>query len=626
MKAVWIAEAALLGVAVLRKDVRILRVLAVLSVVLLIRTPLVSLYNLAAIAGIVLLLVRSSDARARVLQFFGSPLVWSLIGLLFVFLISTLLAAPELPRSVLVDGIRSIAGLAAAGSLALFVFLDSEADSWVVTLSVAIAAAAGLRLASSFGWDAYPWIREHLDAYPAGQVLDYGSRNTLGSILVAAVPVLLFRGDEGSGGRAPARALLPLAAAGLSVVALVSVQSRTGNAVFLFEMGVCFLLALWRGKRQIGRPLGALAVFFLAPYVLPATGERPVVTTERRAPPVESLGSLQQEIRVSSGPVRKRPIEKGELAQATFRIPLFAPSQSVRHSFMAADSETAVWVHGRATPNCRGTLRVLLDGRSWFIFRGRGLFPPNSGWFRLVFPAPLVAGRWYEITFIAEGDLSPVDSYYELSGLAYASPGARTEFRRGEDVMEEDLSADPGIQRGIALVLPGDSRALPAGRWLHLESGRGVLDTSTRDRLALWSVAIEHWRERPVWGWGFYTFGYFFPRLSRGHNFFDSYANAHNQYLEILHDAGAVGILGLLAIFAAAAWSVGRLLRRGTTIGNWALVLALGGFAATSVTQVTLSDQRYYGLIWLLTGMFLREIPRDPSLAANSRVEHGQSR
>lgn len=624
MKAVWAAEAVLLGVAVLRKDVRILRFLAVLSVILLIRTPLVSLYNLAAIAGIILLLVRSFEARARLVRFFGSPLVLSLVGLVFVFLVSTLLAAAELPRSVLVDGIRSIAGLGAAGSLALFVFLDSEADSWALPLSIAIAAAAGLRLACVFGWDAYPWIREHLDAYPAGQVLDFGSRNTLGSILAAAVPVLLFWGDEGHGFRAPARILLQRAAAGLSVVALVSVQSRTGNAVFLFEMGICFLLALWRRKNQIGRPLGALAVFFLAPYVLPAAGERPVVTTERRAPPVESLGSLQRETGVSSGPLRKRPIEAAELAQATFRIPLFAPSQSVRHSFVAKDSETSLWVHGRATPNCRGTLRVLLDGRPWFIFRGRGLFPPNSGWFRLVFPAPLVAGRRYEITFIAEGDLSPVDSYYELSGLAYASPDVRTEFRRGEDVMEGDLSSDPGIQQGMALVLPGDSRALPVGRWLPLESGQGVLDTSTRDRLALWSIAIAHWRERPVWGWGFYTFGYFFQRLSRGHNFFDSYANAHNQYVEILHDAGAVGILSLLAILAAAAWSVGRLLRRGTTIGKWALVLPLVGFAATSVTQVTLSDQRYYGLLWLLAGMFLREISRAPSLAADSPVEHGQ--
>ena len=59
---------------------------------------------------------------------------------------------------------------------------------------------------------------------------------------------------------------------------------------------------------------------------------------------------------------------------------------------------------------------------------------------------------------------------------------------------------------------------------------------------------------------------------------------------------------------------------------NWVPLLPLVGFAATSVTQVTLRDQRCRGLLWLLTDRFLREIGRDPSLGADSRAEHGQLR
>ena len=90
--------------------------------------------------------------------------------------------------------------------------------------------------------------------------------------------------------------------------------------------------------------------------------------------------------------------------------------------------------------------------------------------------------------------------------------------------------------------------------------------TGLNSRYIAWSIAIQSWKERPVFGWGpnnyFYAFNQRYnPRsleLGYGETWFD---NAHNIILNTLAVQGLVGLLSYLAIFivaAAAVWRAGR--------------------------------------------------------------------
>lgn len=79
-------------------------------------------------------------------------------------------------------------------------------------------------------------------------------------------------------------------------------------------------------------------------------------------------------------------------------------------------------------------------------------------------------------------------------------------------------------------------------------------DVASSPRLIAWNIAVESWKEKPVFGWGpnnfFYAFNkHYNPRSLQygyGETWFD---NAHNIILNTLAVQGAVGLLTYLAIF-----------------------------------------------------------------------------
>ncbi|MFA6427551.1 MAG: O-antigen ligase family protein [Candidatus Magasanikbacteria bacterium] len=88
------------------------------------------------------------------------------------------------------------------------------------------------------------------------------------------------------------------------------------------------------------------------------------------------------------------------------------------------------------------------------------------------------------------------------------------------------------------------------GRLLNTSITRDSADT----RIMAWEIAIEAWKEKPVFGWGptnyYYAFNkYYHPAFLRhgyGETWFD---NAHNAVLNILAEQGLIGIISYLALF-----------------------------------------------------------------------------
>ncbi len=78
-------------------------------------------------------------------------------------------------------------------------------------------------------------------------------------------------------------------------------------------------------------------------------------------------------------------------------------------------------------------------------------------------------------------------------------------------------------------------------------------ETKTQARAYIWPMAIEGWKERPVFGWGQENFNYIFnehynPKMHSQEQWFD---HTHNIALDWLVAGGIVGLLGYLSIFVA---------------------------------------------------------------------------
>lgn len=126
-----------------------------------------------------------------------------------------------------------------------------------------------------------------------------------------------------------------------------------------------------------------------------------------------------------------------------------------------------------------------------------------------------------------------------------------------------------------------------------LVRGEGTASLSTlNNRLPLWELAMERFEERPLVGWGFgATRGIFLEELGLG--------GAHNAYINVLVDLGAVGAalwLGLiLAMVASIAW-----LRRVGDIDAPVLAGLLVALLVNAVTTEGLGSGYGALTVWLL--------------------------
>ena len=81
-----------------------------------------------------------------------------------------------------------------------------------------------------------------------------------------------------------------------------------------------------------------------------------------------------------------------------------------------------------------------------------------------------------------------------------------------------------------------------------------------QNRMVIWQIAIDGFKERPLLGWGPENFSYTFDKhynpkhYSIIAGFGAWYDRAHNIFLDYLNQAGILGLLSFLGIFAAFYW------------------------------------------------------------------------
>lgn len=174
----------------------------------------------------------------------------------------------------------------------------------------------------------------------------------------------------------------------------------------------------------------------------------------------------------------------------------------------------------------------------------------------------------------------------EVLFLAAVSMLARGRVREGESVDRGSRvrAAAGRVGLGFAMVLAVFVGVLYFGGEDALSRVAGTVysEDPTTGRAHFWRGTLGIIRDHPVLGAGLGAFGAVYPRYDTGNGTY-RLEQAHNDYLQILSDAGAVGgLLGLLFVGALFRMALRRMqshdrFRRGVALG------ALGGCAGALV-------------------------------------------
>ncbi|WP_396267798.1 O-antigen ligase family protein [Ideonella sp.] len=135
-----------------------------------------------------------------------------------------------------------------------------------------------------------------------------------------------------------------------------------------------------------------------------------------------------------------------------------------------------------------------------------------------------------------------------------------------------------GSLSGLALVVSGEV-GHKLNSFLASSDGAQLMSLTGRDRI--WSVALEEWRQDPLFGYGMPLF----DEAHRAAVRMGAATHAHNQFVDSLARAGLVGLVGAVAyllVLVAAAWRVATP-SRGLSLGLLVILLAF------AITEVPLS-------------------------------------
>lgn len=221
-------------------------------------------------------------------------------------------------------------------------------------------------------------------------------------------------------------------------------------------------------------------------------------------------------------------------------------------------------------------------------------------WIHVPLPDGAIAGGGaITVSLSAAGDLDSQRRYVAVAGINSTAPNIRAQaFVAGRPV-EGNLSADPGVHRGMVLLfLNGEVptlRPLPS-------TEASTLDQSISDRLSLWRTAWHIFLRHPLLGTGFYTFGTV-ERQEPSGVLFTAYANAHSDYVELLVDLGALGPVVFFALLTGT--FIALLGWPPTGLGperSWraSLTGAVGVMLLTAVSQTWLADTRSAMFFWIV--------------------------
>jgi O-antigen ligase len=119
------------------------------------------------------------------------------------------------------------------------------------------------------------------------------------------------------------------------------------------------------------------------------------------------------------------------------------------------------------------------------------------------------------------------------------------------------------------------------------------------ERLAFWQAAVEMAQERPWLGVGFGNYALAYPDYALI-NWTTSLGHAHNYYLNLLAETGALGLLAYLVVWLFILWDNLRLLRRLSWPWRGIALGLLGAWVALSVHHLV--DKLYVNNIYVHLG------------------------
>ncbi len=135
---------------------------------------------------------------------------------------------------------------------------------------------------------------------------------------------------------------------------------------------------------------------------------------------------------------------------------------------------------------------------------------------------------------------------------------------------------------------------------------KGIEGTSAEDRLTIWRMSYEAWKERPIFGWGPENYlpvfvKYFNPRLDRGmESWFD---RSHNNLIDIAVMQGIFGLVVYVGFMGTIVWFAVRRKQEGLLAK--ARPYLLGGLVAYIVQNLFLFDQPLSYLYLMMFAGFL---------------------
>jgi O-antigen ligase len=140
------------------------------------------------------------------------------------------------------------------------------------------------------------------------------------------------------------------------------------------------------------------------------------------------------------------------------------------------------------------------------------------------------------------------------------------------------------------------------------ETASGQLESSANTRLLLWSQAETIFKESPIIGLGWESFGLSVSKMERIHNLTDT----HNYYMKTLCDRGILGLLVLLLIFAKAFRSGLKLYRTGNSQFQKGLGFCFMGTVLACMVTNLFGDRFTYFILgsyfWIFWGIVDRGV------------------
>jgi hypothetical protein len=470
---------------------------------------------------------------------------------------------------------------------------------WLAAGALGSLAAGAVRLLEIAGAPLQP-AAAALSVHLLGDVRDIGSWNEFATLMVAGALMALTVAI----GWPASRRLTALwtAVAVVVLVAGATGQSRTVTVIVLVLFPPLAIAAAAATNRLAIACAGAA---FLVVAITPAGSilDKPLVVPAAQVsdtaggPPPAPVSPLP----TPAGPI---PAGSGQTApafqaqrppevdwRAVLDRPYYRIDQVLSHPTVYAHGNYVAILVRSSAASAGVRLQVAVDGRTIGDV-GADHMRPTYDW--VIVPIPdgvLAGGHDATIGLSVTGSLDSRSRYVSIGGTDGFAAGVSSRAYSGGRLVVNDLSADPGLQRGTYLAflddeVPSLTRFRPGPQ--------AVLDPSLSDRLSLWDSALRAFDAHPLLGTGFYTFGSVHDRYASSALFF-AYDNAHSNYLELLSDLGALGPLLLLLLMAIA--GVPLLVRAGR--GGWtdrwpdlALAAIVAAAFLASATQTWIGDSR----------------------------------